>query len=304
MYTNDKIRIASEEVRSNFKKTVILFLFMIGCIFGLSWLLGELLNDVELGMKIGFLVCIIVIPIEMMAARFAIISLAGCTPLDLTNPAEKRLLTITEGLAISAGLKKCPDVYLIESKIPNAFASGWNEKSAFIGITTGLADMMDDQELEGVIAHEISHIVHRDIMICQMVLALNTALLILAFAVRWVSLFCAVRAKDALTQIVCWLLFYLTYPFTVLIGLLLCMAISRKREFAADALAVRLCSYNEGLARALEKLSIGHPKYNKEIIDELGGREMECLYFYYPSGGLLSSHPRSGERVRRLRAMY
>lgn len=304
MQDNSQIILASEEVRSNFNKTVFLLCAMVVCIFGLSWMLGELLENVTLGLKIGFLVCLIVIPLEMMAARFAIISLTGCVPLNLRNPAEKRILNIVQGLSISAGLKKAPDVYLIETSIPNAFAAGWNEDSSFIGITTGLADMMDDQELSGVVAHEISHIVHRDIMICQMSIALNSAMLLLAIMIRWVSLFCAARTRDASLRIFFWLLFFFIYPISALVGFLLCMAISRKREFAADALAVRLCSYNEGLARALEKIKEEYSHFDTDEINELGGKEVECLYFYFPIDSLFSTHPDTDERIRRLRAMY
>lgn len=298
------IRLASEEVRSNFHKTIILLCMMIVAIMGLSWLLGALLSDATLGFKIGFLVCLIAIPLEMMSARLMITSLTGCVPLDLTNPAEKRLLNIVEGLSVSAGLKSTPEVYLIETNIPNAFAAGWNEDSAFIGITTGLANMMDDQELEGVIAHEISHIVHRDIMICQMSIALNSAMLILAFITRWVSVVCAARTRDFFLRCIFLLIFVAIYPLSVLVGFLLCMAISRKREFAADALAVRLCSYNEGLIRALEKLENNCQAYNDEEINELGGKEVECLYFFFPAETLFSTHPTTQERIHRLKTMY
>ena len=304
MQNNNQILFAAEEIRSNFRKTVFLLFMMIVCIFALSWLLGELLNDITLGLKIGFLVCLIFIPLEMMSARFSIISLTGCVPLDLSNPAEKRILNIVQGLSISAGLKKVPDVYLLETSIPNAFAAGWNEESSFIGITTGLADMMDDQELSGVVAHEISHIIHRDIMICQMSIALNTAILLLSIMIRWVSLFCAVHTRKNSLKGICLLLFFLIYPISAIVGFLLCMAISRKREFAADAMAVRLCSYNEGLARALEKIENQYPSFSNDDIDSLGGKGVECLYFHFPVDSIFSTHPNTNERIQRLRSMY
>lgn len=305
MQVSSQILLAGEEVRSNYHKTIFLLCTMIACIFGLSWLLGEIFNDIELGLKIGFLVCLIVIPLELMAARFTIVSLTGCVPLDLNNPAEVRLLKIVQGISISAGLSKVPDVYLIETDIPNAFAAGWNEDSAFIGITTGLADMLDDQELSGVIAHEVSHIVHRDIMICQLSIALNTAMLVLAVIIRWVSFLAAlIRSRNNFIAPLFWLLFLCIYPITAFVGLLFFMAISRKREFAADAMAVRLCSYNEGLARALEKIQKACPKLDDEEIETLGGKKVDCLYFHFPTSSLFSTHPDTNERIRRLRSMY
>lgn len=310
MQDNSKILLASEEVRSNFRKTVILFCMMIICIFGLSWLLGELFNDVSLGLTIGLGICLIVIPLEMLSARFAIVSLTGCVPLDLSNPAEQRILSIVQGLSISAGLKKVPDVYLIETNVPNAFAAGWNEDTAFIGVTTGLADMMDDQELTGVMAHEISHIIHRDTMICQMSIALNMVMLLLAIFIRWVCFSIIASDNDddsgnaVIFKCVLWLLFFFIYPLSAVVGFILCMAISRKREFAADAMAVRLCSYNEGLARALEKLKEECPVLEEDDIQELGGKEVESLYFYYPVDSIFSTHPDTSERIHRLRSMF
>ena len=305
MQESSQILLAGEEVRSNYHKTIFLLCTIIACIFGLSWLLGEILNNVILGIKIGFLVCLIVIPLELMAAKFTIVSLTGCVPLDLNNPAEARLLKIVQGISISAGLSKVPDVYLIETNIPNAFAAGWNEDSAFIGITAGLADILDDQELSGVIAHEISHIIHRDIMVCQLSIALNTAMLVLAVIVRWVSFLAAlVKSRNIFVSLLFWLLFLCIYPITAFVGLLFFMAISRKREYAADAMAVRLCSYNEGLARALEKIQKLCPKLNNEEIEILGGKKADCLYFHFPTGSLFSTHPDINERIRRLRSMY
>ena len=94
MRSSNDILIAAEEVRSNFIKTVILLILMVGCVLALSWLLGTVLGNVGLGLKIGFLVCLIVIPLEMMASKFVVLSLADCSILNLQNPSEKRLLQI------------------------------------------------------------------------------------------------------------------------------------------------------------------------------------------------------------------
>ena len=100
------------------------------------------------------------------------------------------------------------------------------------------------------------------------------------------------------------LLSILIRPIAMLISSLLQMSISRTREYAADAFSVRLCSYNEGLARALEKLGGRKRPYNKEESESLGGHEMACMYINIPGENLFSTHPPIEERVRRIRNMY
>ena len=308
-----EIRIASEEVRANYIKTVILLVLLAACIVGLSWLLGDLIGDLELGLTIGGIVCVVVIPLELLCAKFAVIHLTGCERADLNDLQQRRIIHLVEGLALSAGLPKVPDVYIMNTNIPNAFAAGWGPDSAMVAVTQGLADMMDDQELEGVIAHEIAHIVHRDVMVCQIAASMQTAMLVLAEIIQWVGYFVAViassrsrsdRDNDSGREVIAGLLVYLLIkPITFLLSTLLTMSISRKREYAADAFAVRLCSYNEGLARALEKLSGDAPRYNSKIADALGGNAVAPMYIYYPLDSLFSTHPSTKERIRRLRNM-
>lgn len=308
-----EIRIASEEVRANYIKTVVLLVLMAACIVGLSWLLGDLLGDLELGLTIGGIVCVVVIPLELLFAKFAVIHLTGCKRANPNNLQQRRIIQLVEGLALSAGLLKVPDVYIMNTDIPNAFAAGWGPDSAMVAVTQGLADMMDDQELEGVIAHEIAHIVHRDVMVCQIAASMQTAMLVLAEVIQWVGYFVAIfastrsrsdRDDDNGKEVIAGLLVYLLIkPVTWFISTILTMSISRKREYAADAFAVRLCSYNEGLARALEKLSGDAPRYNGEIADALGGNAVAPMYIYYPLDSLFSTHPSTKERIRRLRNM-
>ena len=308
-----EIRIASEEVRANYIKTVVLLILMAAFIAGLTWLLGDLLGDLELGLIIGGIVCLVVIPLELLFAKFAVIHLTGCRKADPDKIQQRRIIHLVEGLAISAGLPKVPDVYIMNTNIPNAFAAGWGPDSAMVAVTQGLADMMDDQELEGVIAHEIAHIVHRDVMVCQIAASMQTAMLVLAEIIQWVGYIVAIfassrsrsdRDDDSGKEVIAGLLVYLLIkPVTFLISTLLTMSISRKREYAADAFAVRLCSYNEGLARALEKLSGDAPRYNGEIADALGGNAVAPMYIYYPLDSLFSTHPPTEERIRRLRNM-
>ena len=312
-----RVRIASEEVRSNYIKTVILLLLMCAFIMGLAWLLGYLLQDTATGLLIGGIVAAVVIPLQLLCAKFAVLHLTGCVKADPSVLQQRRIIQMVENLAMAAGLNKTPQVYMMRTDIPNAFAAGWGPDSAIVAVTQGLADMMDNQELEGVLAHEIAHIVHRDVMVCQISVAMQSAMMVLASILEFVGYLVAIiaasnnsgsrRDRDnggGATILVGLLIYLLVKPLTALISTLLVMAISRKREFAADAYAVRLCSYNEGLARALEKLSDDAPTYDENDEKVLGGNAVAPMYFYFPVNSLFSTHPDTAERIKRLRNMY
>ena len=304
--------IAAEEVRSNFIKSFILVGIIIALVIAASYYIGYLLGDIKTGLLIGGIVSVIVIPLQIMTAKWMILAMTSGRAANMNDIRERRALHIVEGLAVSAGLKRTPELYIIPTHIPNAFASGMDENTAFIGVTEGLLEMMDDQELEGVIAHEVGHIIHRDIMLNQLVVGLISVLLILALIIERLGIIGAYtggsrrnRDRDnggGAAVAVLLLVALLVRPLVMIIGTLLQLGISRKREYAADAVAVRLCSYNEGLARALEKL--GGEEYSSDDIKELGGENMACMYINFPGGELFSTHPPIKERVRRLRNMY
>ena len=300
---------AQEEVRKNYWKSLFLIIILIAIVLGLSYWIGAELGDVRMGLGIGVIVSFVVIPIQIMTAKWAILGMARGKAANPEILAERRAMKLLEGLAISAGLSRTPDLYIIPSQVPNAFASGLTEAGAFVAVTQGLLDMMDEQELEGVLAHEVSHIIHRDIMLNQLVVGLISVILILAVILERVLLLKSIHGDrrdrndnggSAIAILI--LVAILIRPLAILIAQLLQMAISRKREFAADAEAVRLCSYNEGLARALEKL--GGKEYTKKEVESLGGRELACMYINFPGGELFSTHPPIEERVRVLRSMY
>lgn len=300
---------AQEEVRKNYWKSLFLIIILIAIVLGLSYWIGAELGDVRMGLGIGVIVSFVVIPIQIMTAKWTILGMARGKAANPEILAERRAMQLLEGLAISAGLSRTPDLYIIPSQVPNAFASGLTEAGAFVAVTQGLLDMMDEQELEGVLAHEVSHIIHRDIMLNQLVVGLISVILILAVILERVLLLKSIHGDrrdrndnggSAIAILI--LVAILIRPLAILIAQLLQMAISRKREFAADAEAVRLCSYNEGLARALEKL--GGKEYTKKEVESLGGRELACMYINFPGGELFSTHPPIEERVRVLRSMY
>lgn len=163
------------------------------------------------------------------------------------------LWNIVENLSITAGLPM-PRLYIIEDSAPNAFATGRNKQKAVIAVTTGLLQILNKNEIEGVIAHELSHIGNRDILLSTVVVVLVGFVSILADIFLRPMIFSGGRRDDrggGILMLVGIILSILAPIFAVLIQL----AISRKREFLADASGALLTRYPEGLASALEKIS-------------------------------------------------
>ncbi|MBO4491804.1 MAG: M48 family metalloprotease [Lentisphaeria bacterium] len=307
-------RIAGEEIRANFVKSVILIVILVAIVIGLSLWIGAELQDRDTGLIIGLVVTLVVIPVQILTAKLVILGMARGRKADPEDLRERRAIHIVEGLAVSAGLSRTPPLYIIPSDVPNAFASGMGEGDAFVAVTAGLLNMMDDQELEGVIGHEIGHIVHRDIMLNQLVVGLISTILILAFILERILLTKALTGGNRRSRndngsagaaiLILILAAILIRPLAGLISQLLQMAISRKREFAADAYSVQVCSYSEGLARALEKLDRDSHPYSSEEKESLGGSKLAAMYINFPGETLFSTHPPIAERVRRIRNTF
>ena len=187
-YDPQEVRFVQEEVRKNFIKSFILVAALIVIVMALSYGIGYFLNDIPMGIMIGVIISVVVIPIQIMTGKMAILAMSKGRPANPDDIRERRAMHLLEGLAISAGLKRTPDLYIIPSGIPNAFASGLSENDAFVGVTEGLLEMMDDQELEGVLGHEMAHIVHRDIMLNQLVVALISVILLLSIVLERICL--------------------------------------------------------------------------------------------------------------------
>lgn len=227
---------------------------------------------------------------------------------DLTD---KQLYHVVEELKIAAGLSYMPRVYLIEAPYMNAFASGYSEKSAMVAITRGLLEKLDRAELQAVMAHEISHIRHRDIKLTLMVAVLSNLMLIMVDILFYSVLFSSRRNSrgDNRLVIVIILLRYLLPLITVLLGLFL----SRTREYLADAGCVQLTRNNEPLARALIKIHEDHThnaeQYRREYAHTSHEEVRRAAYIYDPSkalgpiqsfSGAFSTHPSLLDRLKAL----
>ena len=323
-YQNKRIFV-HQEIRKNQLKTFFLIFIFVAIIFILSVAIGYYMNDVYSGIFIGVLVTVIVVPLNLLTSKFFIMMSTKGTPIDINNPKHIRAKNLVEGLAIAAGLNKTPEVYILPTKIPNAFAGGFSPKTAYIGVTEGLLDMMDDLELEGVIAHEMSHIAQYDVLISTVAVSLFSVAIILGdmlYRLAWFGRSGNNRRKDSNSSSsdsannnLGYIIFIVSVAALILswgvrlIGNLVNLSISRKREYAADANAVRLCGYSNGLASALTKLAnqSNNYKYTKKDIDELGGQNLIGLYIFNPTKAitnLFSTHPPIEDRIAKLKVMY
>ncbi|MBP9710807.1 MAG: M48 family metallopeptidase [Candidatus Pacebacteria bacterium] len=179
-----------------------------------------------------------------------VVKMAGATPADEKQFSE--LHNIVENLAITAGLPK-PKIYIINDPAPNAFATGRNPTHAVVAVTTGLLAMMDRSELEGVLAHELSHVGNRDMLVSTVAVVLVGFISIIADIFLRSSLTRGSGSNDNKNPVITVLAIVLIVLAPIAASLLQ-LAVSRKREFLADASGALLTRYPEGLANALRKI--------------------------------------------------
>ena len=290
-------------------RTGILLIVTAALVLAASCVLGYQLNNIPLGIGIGVVACIIVIPVQMMLTKAAILQITRGRPANPANPRERILLDRIATLSKNASLSKTPPLYITEAKAPNAFASGLGESSAFVCLTQGLMDTMDDDEICGVIGHELGHVKHGDIRLNTVVNGLTTVLALLCTAIEILARTGAggsrSRRRDgAGIGAILILVAVLMRPLVSLISAVLQMAISRKREFAADAFAVQVNGSSKGIGDALQDLSNMEKRMTKRDIADLGGSRLASMYFSFQKlGELFATHPPLEERIKRIRQM-
>lgn len=226
------------------------------------------------------------------------LSLAVNGAKEIKKQDNPRLWRIVENLSITEGLPM-PKVYIMQDPAPNAFATGRNPKNAAVCATTGLLDIMDDTELEGVFAHEMGHVKNYDIRVSMIAFALTIVVSFVADAILHMTFF-RDRDEDAGPLV---LVFAIVGALLApLVATMIQLAITRRREYLADATGALATRYPEGLARALEKIGA----YGSTT--KVQNSSTAHLFFANPLKGkgisnLFSTHPPIEERVRRLRKM-
>lgn len=241
------------QVESNTRKTWILITGFLVFIIGLGWLFSYLL-DSSLILLIAVILSILMSFSSYWYSDKIVLSLCHAKPIEKKDNPE--LYRIVENLCITAGLP-LPKIYIVEEAQPNAFATGRDEKHAVVAVTRGLLEKLDKAELEGVISHELSHIKNRDILLGTVVVVLvGVVALVSDFFLR-ISFWGGIRRRDSKDSggAILIILGILAAILAPLAATLIKLAISRKREFLADASGALLTRYPEGLARALEKIS-------------------------------------------------
>ena len=213
------------------------------------------------------------------------------------------LYNIVENLAITAGLPK-PKVYIIEDPTPNAFATGRDPEHAVVAFTTGLLKTLDKTEIEGVAAHEMAHIGNRDTLLQTAVVVLVGFITLLADMFFRANMYGNSR-RDGRAGLIIFLIALVLSILAPVVAQLIKLAISRKREFMADASGALLTRYPEGLASALEKISshsgtmkrANHATAHLFIDDPFGARKDRTKFLTR----IFMTHPPTEERVSALR---
>jgi heat shock protein HtpX len=304
-----------ELIRQNKRRSLILFIVMGICLILLGYLVGAAFAPPNGGIG-GIVLALVVWGFLSLISYFngdsIMLSISGAK--EVTPDVHPRLFNVVEEMKIAAGLPKMPKVYIIDDPTPNAFATGRRPEKASIAVTAGLLARMNRDELQGVVAHETGHILNRDVQFVTFAgIMLGAVTLISYLFLRglWFSGGTGRRYRSRssssgggqaqLIILVAALVFAILAP---ILTQLLYYAISRKREYLADATAARLTRYPEGLASALEKIStstgdmqkvnkVTAPMYIVNPLKKKGARMSD----------LTSTHPPITRRIQILRAM-
>ena len=287
---------------SNRRKTVFLMggflLFVIAIGYAAAWYVGDPI--------ILYIAVLFAIGMNIYSYWYSdkmVLRMTGAQPVEKQDAPE--LYNIVENLAITAGLPM-PKVYIMHDPSPNAFATGRDPEHAVVAVTTGLLQLLNRTEIEGVVAHEMAHIGNRDMLVMTVAVVLAGFVAILAdFLSRTLAF--GGNNRDR-------------HPAFLIVGIagiilapiaaqMIQMAVSRKREYLADATAALLTRYPEGLASALEKIaSAGRPMQRTShstahlfISDPYAGGGKHSLM--QKIGNLFATHPPAIERIRRLREL-
>ena len=285
---------------ANVRKTWLLMTSFFLLVIFLGWALSWYLNDVSiLWIAAGFSI-VMNVTAYWFSDKVALSS-AGAHPADENEYRE--LHRIVENLAITAGLPK-PRIYVIDDPAPNAFAAGRNPEHSVVAVTTGLMARLDRSELEGVIAHELSHIGNRDILVMTVAVVLVGFISVIADMFMRMSFFGGGdRDNKSPLMLIAAIGAMILAPIA---AQLIQLAVSRKREFLADASGALLTRYPDGLASALKKISsyeapmqnASHATAHLFIANPFGAHEAGRFI-----AKLFSTHPPVEERVAALTQM-
>lgn len=284
----------------NIRKTWALFAIFLVVVIGVGWVFAQVWDNPS------FLYVAVIFAVVMNVAGYwwsdkIVLKMTGAR--EANRQRDWGVVTTVENLAITAGLPK-PRVYIIDDPAPNAFATGRDPEHAVVAVTTGLVQILENEELEGVIAHELAHIGNRDMLLSTAVVVL-VGFIAIASDIFLRSMMYGGRDSDSKAGGALVLIGLALAILSPIIATLMQLAISRRREFLADASGALLTRYPEGLARALEKISARNTPMRRAsnatahlfIANPFGGEALKGLH------KLFLTHPPTDERVRALRGM-
>lgn len=289
----------------NIRRTWLLFTLFFGVVIGLGWLFAQVYNDA------GILMFAVAFSIVMSFTSYwfsdrIVLSMAHAQPVDMKTAPE--LYRIVENLSITAGLPM-PRVYIIPEEAMNAFATGRNPEHAVIAVTQGLLRKLSKPELEGVLAHELSHIGNRDILVSTVAVVLVGFISLASDMFMRSMLFGGSRSRSDNNGGGGGIMILIAVALSILApisAMLIQLAISRKRELLADASGALLTRYPDGLASALQK--IGHDITPMRVaknttshlwIDDPFTGDSRRSWFHK----LFMTHPPIEDRIKALRGM-
>jgi heat shock protein HtpX len=283
-----------QQIAANKRKTWLIMLFFVAIIAGIGWVYGQYASQPLITPYVIAGALVYAMGSYLLGSRTAL-AVNGAKQIQKSdNP---RLWRVVENLAITEGLPM-PKVYIMDDPALNAFATGRNPAHASVCATSGLLAALDDNELQGVFAHEMGHVKNYDIRVSMIAFALVAAIGILSDILLRLTWFGNRRNSNQLILV----LGIAAAIIAPLVAGLIQLAISRRREYLADATGALATRYPEGLAQALEKIASSGSTLRKQ------NSSTAHLFFANPlsSGALanlFSTHPPIEERIRRLRAM-
>lgn len=287
---------------SNVRKTWALVLVFALIVIGLGWFLGQYFGDPSILYFAVFFAIFMNIGSYWFSHKI-VVSMSGAKE---AGSEYREISNMLENLAISQGMQK-PKLYVINDPVPNAFATGRNEKHALVAVSTGLISLLEKNELEGVLAHELAHIKHKDMLLSTMVVVLVGFVAILSDMFLRASLFGGGRdERDNKLGTIFMIVGVVFVILSPIIAKLIHLAVSRKREFMADAGGALMTRYPEGLASALKKIENYAQTRGGQM--KHASHAMAHLYFSNPFGAkakagwnkMWSTHPPTQDRVQAL----
>jgi heat shock protein HtpX len=306
-----------ELIRANKRNSVVLMVLMAVVLLLLGFFIGLGFfgpRGGSFGLVIAFTIWLVLMLMSFSAGDQILLAVSNAKP--VTHDAHPQLFNVVEEMKIAAGLPAMPKIYIINDHAPNAFATGRSPQTASIAVTAGLLARLNRDELQGVIAHEMSHILHRDILFVTLAgIMLGSIVLLSNVFLRGMFYgsvggnrrrYSSSSGGSGQAQLIMLVVALVAAILAPLMAYLLYFALSRRREYLADAGAARLTRYPEGLASALEKIA-NDPSPQLATVNKVTAPMYIVNPFKKESqmrlSDLTSTHPPISERIKILRGM-